>query len=94
MPRPIEYNHYECRKCANKFDEPDQLSQTLIDGHRVSYNVCPLCKSKDFVEVYCAYCDFFKARNFPCGMGHSTGVPFNTSCWEWKIRSLNKRKVI
>lgn len=87
-------NHYECRKCAHRFEKPEVTKYKFADGHRVSYSICPLCKSRTIVAVLCAYCDFYKSRSMPCGMGHKTIVPFNISCGEWKIRSLNKPKVI
>lgn len=83
--REIGDNHYECRKCANRFEEPEKSK---------TYNICPLCKSRDIARILCAYCDFYKNRFIPCGKGHSVGVPFSIACWEWNIRSLNKPKVI
>ena len=85
---------YECRKCAHRFNEAEIVTIRYLDGHNSAKRVCPLCKTSDFVRTICAYCDFYKSRDFPCGMGHRTIVPYNCSCLDWKIRSKDKPKVI
>jgi len=94
MPRRIGNNNYECRKCGERFEEPQSITHKFGDGHFRTYNICPLCKTRAFVELKCAYCDFYKSRIFPCGMGYRTIVPFNIGCWDFKVRNLNKSKVV
>lgn len=87
----MKLNHYECRKCGCQFEFPRK--EEIANIGTVLYH-CPLCKSREFVDINCAHCDFYKSRGFPCGMGHRTIVPYNVSCDQWKIRNLNKPKVI
>lgn len=94
MPRRIGNNHYECRKCGERFIEPEEINHKFGSGDQIKLYMCPSCKSRSFVEIKCAYCDFYKSRSFPCGMGYRTIVPFSIACWEFKVRSLNKSKVV
>lgn len=71
---------YGCRKCGAQFN-------WTLNGR------CPTCRSKDIIEIYCAYCDHYKNRKEPCVMGHSTIVPFNMSCDEWTPRNKDKPEV-
>ena len=85
---------YECRKCGHRFGKPEAIKLRFNDGHYTTFSVCPLCRSRSIVEMWCATCDFYKNRELPCGMGHRTIVPFNIYCREWNIRAKNKPKVI
>ncbi|KKL62421.1 hypothetical protein LCGC14_2185360 [marine sediment metagenome] len=85
---------YECRKCANRFIEPETVNHRFDSNHYNEYHICPLCKSKDFVGVLCAYCDFYLSRPMPCINGHKTITPFNVSCGSWSIRSKSKPTVV
>ena len=90
----MPFYRYECRKCGHQFEKPDSINHTFGSGHVVQYNVCPLCKTRSIVEMWCSTCDYYKQRAFPCGMGHRTITPFNVCCCGWKIRGKDKPKVI
>ena len=84
---------YECRKCGNQFEEPEEVTHTFSSGNVTSFFICPLCKSRAIVRMWCAYCDYYRNRKLQCEQGNTTIVPFNVRCEQWKIRSLNKPKV-
>ncbi|KKM20538.1 hypothetical protein LCGC14_1644430 [marine sediment metagenome] len=85
---------YECRKCANNFDIIEVVNHKYSDGFTVPYGICPLCKSRDYVEKVCANCDQYINRQIQCTIGNKTTVPFNVACGKWDIRDLSKPKVI
>ena len=85
---------FECRKCGNQFEEPEEVMHKFTSGiPSIVFFICPLCKSRAIVRMWCAYCDYYRTRKLQCEQGNTTIVPFNVRCEQWKIRSLDKPEV-